>query len=151
MVSTTVGLWLVAQMVIEVLLCCIILYYVWRERNSRQERRKEKEKTRALLKSLDRLVAESENLEEKHYGLLDLWEKIEKRAADLESAIDEYEKKLKTQDSSREGKKGKAEYGTESYEKTLCLIEKGLTAGEIAQEVGLPKGEIELIMHLRGQ
>ena len=46
MPSGAVGVWLVAQMIIEVLLCGIIIYYVLREKGSREEKREEEKKQR---------------------------------------------------------------------------------------------------------
>ena len=90
MTSTAIELWLLAQMVVEVLLCAIIIYYVLRERGIRQEKEQERERTKALIQALDRLIVESEDLENKHQKLLELWSKIEKRGSELESSIAEY-------------------------------------------------------------
>jgi hypothetical protein len=150
--SGAVGLWLVAQMVIEVLLCSIIIYYVCREKNSRRAAKREQEKTETLIRTLDRLVEESEDLEKKHLDLLHLWEKIEKKGEALETYVDFYKSKCAPSSPGNPGKdetKDGVESGVACYEKTLRLIEKGMPVGEIAQEVGLPQGEIELIMNLR--
>ena len=150
MASAAIELWLIAQMIIEVILCAIIIYYVLRERGSRQEKRKERERTKALIQALDRLIIESEDLEKKHQKLLQLWEKIEKRGSDLETSIDVHEEKspasLPEKDEEQE-----VESGIRCYEKTLQLIGRGLPAGDIAQQVGLPRGEVELIMNLKEQ
>jgi len=150
MTSTVVELWLVAQMIIEVLLCSIIIYYVLRERNSREEKRREREKTGVLIQSLDRLIIDSKDLEEKHHKFLKLLEKIEKRGSALETSIDLYEGKLPSSPAGK-GKGETVTPGINCYEKTINLIEKGLPAGEIAQQVKLPRGEVELIMNLKEQ
>jgi len=150
MTSTVVELWLVAQMVIEVLLCSIIIYYVLRERNNRQGKRVEREKTGILIQSLDRLLIDSEGLEKKYHKLLKLLETIEKRGSALETSIDLHERRLPHSPV----EKNREETGTAGincYEKTLNLIEQGLPAGEIAQQVKLPRGEVELIMNLKEQ
>ena len=152
MPSGAVELWLAAQMVIEVLLCAIIIYYVWRERDSRRAEKREHEKTQALIAMLERLVKESEVLEKKHLDLLHLWEKIEKKGEALETPADFCKNRCAPSPvtvSNDETKDGAA-LGLACYEKTLRLIEKGMAVGEIAQEVGLPLGEVELIMNLRG-
>ena len=153
MPSGAVGVWLAAQMVIEVLLCSIIIYYVYREKRSTRAAKREQEKTEVLIRTLDRLVEESEELEKKHLELLHLWEKIEKKGETLEGYVDFYKSKYdpSSPDNTKddETKNGVAS-GVASYEKTLRLIEKGMPVGEIAQEVGLPQGEVELIMNLRG-
>ena len=150
MTSAVVELWLVAQMVIEVLLCGIIIYYVLREKSNREEKRREREKTGVLIQSLDRLIVDSEELEKKYHKLLKLLRKIEKRGSALETTIDSYEREHAP---SLVGKgSGEGEIpGINSYKKTLNLIEEGLPAGEIAQQVKLPKGEVELIMNLKEQ
>ena len=150
MTSTAIELWLLAQMVVEVLLCAIIIYYVLRERGIRQEKEQERERTKALIQVLDRLIVESEDLENKHQKLLELWDKIEKRGSELESSMAGYGERSPV--SPVEEDKGKEEEsGAKSYEKTLQLIGKGLPAGEIARQVGLPRGEVELIMNLKEQ
>ena len=45
MPSGAVGVWLAAQMVVEVLLCGIIIYYIIREKRSTGEAKREQEKT----------------------------------------------------------------------------------------------------------
>jgi hypothetical protein len=151
--SGTVGVWLAAQMVIEVLLCSIIIYYVFREKRSTGAAKREQEKTEMLIRTLDRLVEESEDLEKKHRDLLHLWEKIEKKGEALEGYVDFYTSKYDPSspvNTVKDETKNGAESGVACYEKTLRLIEKGIPVGEIAQEVGLPQGEVELIMNLRG-
>ena len=150
MTSTAIELWLLAQMFVEVLLCAIIIYYVLRERGIRQEKEQERERTKALIQTLDRLIVESEDLENKHQQLLELWEKIEKRGSELESSIDGYKERSSASPVAVDGGK-EEESGVKSYEKTLQLIGKGLPAGEIARQVGLPRGEVELIMNLKEQ
>ena len=150
MTSTVVELWLVAQMVIEVLLCSIIIYYVLRERSSREEKRREREKTGILIQSLDRLIIDSEDLEQKHHKLLNLLEKIEQRGSALEISIDSHERRPSPSPVEK-SKKEAVTPGINCYEKTLNLIEEGLSVGEIAQQVKLPRGEVELIMNLKEQ
>jgi hypothetical protein len=150
MTSAAIELWLVAQMIIEVILCGIIIYYVLRDRGSRQEKRRERERTKALIQALDRLIVESEDLEKKHQKLLQLWEKIEKRGSDLEASIDVPEESHPASSVEKDEEK-EVDAGIKSYEKTLQLIGRGLPAGEIAQQVGLPRGEVELIMNLKEQ
>jgi len=151
--SGAVGVWLAAQMVIEVLLCSIIIYYVFREKSSTRGAKREQEKTETLIRTLDRLVEESEDLEKKHLDLLQLWEKIEKKGKELEASVDFYKRKCDPSypvSTGKDATKGGGESGVACYEKTLRLIEKGMSVGEIAQEVGLPQGEVELIVNLRG-
>ena len=150
MASAAIELWLIAQMIIEVILCAIIIYYVLRERGSRQEKRQERERTKALIQALDRLIIESEDLEKKHQKLLQLWEKIDKRGSDLETFMDVHEERVPASPDEKDEEK-EVDAGIKSYEKTLQLIGRGLPAGEIAQQVGLPRGEVELIMNLKEQ
>lgn len=150
MTSAAIELWLVAQMIIEVILCGIIICYVLRDRGSRQEKRRERERTKALIQALDRLIVESEDLEKKHQKLLQLWEKIEKRGSDLEASIAVPEESHPSSSVEKDEEK-EVDAGIKSYEKTLQLIGRGLPAGEIAQQVGLPRGEVELIMNLKEQ
>lgn len=150
MTSAAIELWLVVQMIIEVILCGIIIYYVLRDRGSRQEKRRERERTKTLIQALDRLIIESEDLEKKHQKLLQLWEKIEKRGSDLEASIDVPEESHPASSVEKDEEK-EVDAGIKSYEKTLQLIGRGLPAGEIAQQVGLPRGEVELIMNLKEQ
>lgn len=153
MPSVAVEVWLAAQMVIEVLLCSIIIYYALRDKRSTRAAKHEQEKTEMLIRMLDRLVKESEGLEKKHLDLLQLWEKIEKKGEALERYVDFYKSKYDPSslvDTVKDKTKNGAASGVACYEKTLRLIEKGIPVGEIAQEVGLPQGEVELIMNLRG-
>ena len=153
MPSGAVGVWLAAQMVIEVLLCSIILYYVFREKRSTRAAKHEQEKTEMLIRTLDRLVEESEDLEKKHLDLVHLWERIEKKGESLEGYVDYYKRKYdpsSPDNTEQDATNNEVAPGVASYEKTLRLIEKGMPVGEIAQEVGLPQGEVELIMNLRG-
>ena len=150
MTSTAIQFWLLAQMVIEVLLCAIIIYYVLRERGNRQEKEQERERTKALIGILDRLIVESEDLEKKHQKLLALWKKIDERGSEVESSIARSEERS-TISPVEADKSTEEESGGKPYEKTLQLIGKGLPAGEIAQQVGLPRGEVELIMNLKEQ
>ncbi len=153
MTGATIEFWLILQMVIEVLLCGIIGYYIYREKNNNVEVRQEKAKIKILMTSLQSLIEKSEDLDKKHQKVLKLWEKIEKRGETIEAYIDHYERKLK---SFPEGEKaGERSGGMESsvarYEKTFHLIEKGLSAEKIAQTVGLPLGEVKLIRNLKRQ
>jgi hypothetical protein len=150
MTSAAIELWLIAQMIIEVILCGIIIYYVLRDRGSRQEKRRERERTKTLIQALDRLIVESEDLEKKHQKLLQLWEKIEKRGSDLETSLEVHEERSFASPVEKDEEK-EVESGIKCYEKTLQLIGRGLPAGDIAQQVGLPKGEVELIMNLKEQ
>lgn len=148
MTSSAIELWLLAQMFVEVLLCAIFIYYVLQGRGNRQEKKQERERTKTLIKVLDRLLVESEDLEKKHQKLLEIWQKIEKRGSALEASIAGYGERFPI--SPMEAKKEKEEEsGIKLYEKTLQLIGKGLQAGEIARQVGLPRGEVELIMNLK--
>ena len=83
MASAAIELWLIAQMIIEVILCAIIIYYVLRERGSRQEKRKERERTKALIQALDRLIIESEDFKNKI-------EEIELKKSKIETLWEDY-------------------------------------------------------------
>jgi hypothetical protein len=148
MTSTAIELWLLAQMFVEVLLCAMIIYYVLRGRGNRQEKKQERERTKTLIQALDRLIVESEDLEKKHQKILEIWKKIEKRGSALEAAMAGYGERSPIS-SMKANKEKEEESGIKLYEKTLQLIGKGLQAGEIARQVGLPRGEVELIMNLK--
>jgi len=153
MTGSTVEFWLILQMVIEVLLCGIIGYYIYREKNKNVDVRQEKAKIKMLMASLQSFIEKSEDLDKKHQKVLKLWEKIEKRGETIEAYIDHYERKLKSFPERK--KAGERSGGMESsvarYEKTSHLIEKGLSAEKIAQTVGLPLGEVKLIRNLKRQ
>ena len=153
MTSSTVELWLVLQMVIEVLICIVIGYYFYREKSNKEAIGLEKEKIKVLMDSLNRFVAKSDDLDRKHQKVLKLWEKIERKGEEIEAYIDYYEKNLKSSLGANNVEDGSdsLESGVACYEKTSRLIENGLSAGEIAQAVGLPQGEVELIMNLKKQ
>ena len=153
MSSSIIGFWLILQMVMEVVLCGIILCYIYREKSKQEEVRLEKERMRSLVDSLDHLIAESEDLDRKHQKVLKLWEKIEKRGAAIEAYIENHEKKLRSfPNSNKDGEElGKVVSGVASYERASHLIEKGLSVSEIAHKVGLPPGEVELITNLKRQ
>jgi hypothetical protein len=137
-------------MVIEVLLCGIIIFYFYHEKNKKDEGKIDKEKLRILTDSLNRLVTESEDLDKKHQSLLKLWEKVERKGAAIEAYVDHYERELRS--FPKADQPGEGSDGMEScYEEASRLIEKGLTVGEIARKVGLPQGEVELIMNLKRQ
>lgn len=153
MTNHTVEFWLIIQMIIEVLLCGIMACYIYREKSAKVELKKEQARIKTLVDSLQRFMATSEDLDNKHQKVLKLWEKIEKRGEAIEAHIDHYERKLRPfleRGKVGEGSEG-MESGVTSYEKTSRLIEKGLSAEKIAQTVGLPKGEVELIMNLKRQ
>ncbi len=153
MTGFNVEFWLILQMVIEVLLCGIIICYVYRDKSRKGEMKLEQEKIKTLVDSLHRLVKESEALDKKHQEVLKLWEKIEKKGAAIEAYIDHHERKMKF--SPKESKEGDASEGAESevtsYEKASRLIEEGLSTGDIAQKSGLPRGEVELMVNLKRQ
>lgn len=152
MPSGVLELWLAAQMIIEVLLCAVIICYVVRERNGAKAAKREHENTQSLIGMLDRLVKESELLEKRHLDLLRLWEKLEKKGEMLEIPADLCTGRRPSSPlpGRREETKERTPSGITCYEKTLHLIEEGMAVGEIAQKVGLPQGEVELIMNLRG-
>ena len=153
MTSFNVEFWLVLQMVVEVLICIVIGYYFYREKSKKEDAGLEKEKIKVLMDSLNRFVAKSEDLDRKHQKVLKLWEKIERKGEEIEAYIDYYERKLKSAPEANNVGDGSdsVESGVACYEKTSRLIENGLSAGEIAQTVGLPQGEVELIMNLKRQ
>lgn len=153
MTSFNIEFWLILQMVIEVLLCGIIIYYLFHKKNKKEEKVLDKEKLKTLIDSLHRLVTESEDLDKKHQVLLKLWEKIERRWAAIEAYVDYYERDLKPfpKVNQPKGESERTESGVTCYEKASHLIEKGFSVGEIAQKVGLPQGEVELIMNLKSQ
>jgi len=153
MTSFTIEFWLLLQMVIEVLLCAIIVYYFYRERHRKDENDFSEEKLKTVLGSLQRLVAESEDLDGKHQRLLKLWDKIERRGGEIEACVDRYEKELRSFSKTHQpGKESdRMESGANCYERASRLIEKGLSVGEIAQRVGLPQGEVDLIVNLKRQ
>jgi len=153
MTTFTTEFWLILQIVMEVLLCGIIIYYLYHERNKKDEGSLEKEKLKTLIDSLHHLVTESENLDKKHQGLLKLWEKVERKGAAIEAYVDRYERELRS--SLKENQTGEEcdiiKSGVDCYDKASHLIDKGFSLGEIAQKVGLPQGEVELIMNLKRQ
>ena len=153
MSSSSIEFWLIFQMVIEVLLCGIVIYYFYREKNRKNEGKLEEEKLKALLGSLHRLVAESEDLDRKHQRLLKLWEKIERKGGEIETYVDRCQRELRS--FSKDHLPGEEDEGMEPgvtcYEKASSLVERGCSVGEIAQKVGLPQGEVELIMNLKRQ
>ena len=153
MTSFTIEFWLILQMIIEILLCGIIIYYLYYEKNKKERSGLEKEKLKTLIDSLHRLVAESEDLDKKHQEVLKLWEKIERKGAAIEAYVDYYERELRSfTEVNQPGEvSDRMESGVTCYEKASRLIEKGLSVGEIAQQVGLPQGEVELIMNLKRQ
>lgn len=153
MTNHTVECWLILQMMIEVLLCGIIAFYIYRERTTKVGVEKDQEKIKTLVDVLQRFVAKSEDLDKKHQRLRHLWEKIEKRGEAVERSIEHYEKTLGSFPEKGKAENGfdRIEPGVASYERTSRLIDKGLPAQEIAQTVGLPKGEVELIMNLKRQ
>ena len=148
----TIEFWLVLQMVIEILICSVIIYYFYHEKSKRDEVRLEEEKLKRLLGSLRRLVAESGDLDRKHQRLLTLWEKIEKKGEAIEAYVDHCRKELR---SFSKDYLPREEYGgvdqETCYEKASRLVEQGYSVGEIAQKVGLPQGEVELIRNLKRQ
>jgi len=151
--SFTIEFWLIFQMVIEVLLCGIIICYFYHEKSKKDEGRLEKERLKTLMGSLRRLVTETEDLDKKHQRLLKLWEKVERKGAAIEAYVDYYERELRSfPKANQPGEESDGmESGVTCYEKASRLIEKGLSVGEIAQKVGLPRGEVELIMNLKRQ
>lgn len=154
MTSYSIEFWLIIQMIIEVLLCCIMGCYIYREKGKKAEVRQEQEKIKILMGSLQSFIAKSEDLDEKHQKVLKLWEKIEKRGEAIETYIDHYERELKSfpeREKAGEESDNSVESSVSCYEKTSHLIEKGLSAEKIAQTVGLPKGEVELMMNLKRQ
>ena len=153
MSSFAIESWLILQVVIEVLLCGTVVYYFYREKHKKDENKLEKERLKTLLGSLHRLITESEDLDKRHQKILKLWEKIDKRGKAIEAYVDHYESKLR---SFPKGHQPEEDYGgiepeVTCYEKATRLVEKGYSVGEIAQKVGLPQGEIELIMNLKRQ
>jgi len=153
MTGFSVELCLVLQMVVEVLLCGIIIYYFYRDKSRQGEMKLEKEKIKVLVDSSHRLIKESEELDKKHQKVLKLWEKIEKKGAEIEAYIDHHERKLRVSPnvSKDEGESEGVKSGTTSYEKATRLIEKGLSTIDIARKSGLPRGEVELMMNLKRQ
>jgi len=153
MTGFNIELWLVIQMVVEVFLCGIIIYYVYRDKSRKGEVNLEKEKIKTLVDSLHRLIKESEELDKKHQRVLKLWEKIERKGAAIETYIDHHERKLNfsPKESKDEGESGGGKTGTTSYEKATRLIEKGFSTVEIARKSGLPRGEVELMVNLKRQ
>ena len=153
MTDFTIEFWLVLQIVIEVVLCGIIIYYVYRDKSRKGEMKLEREKFKTLVDSLHRLVKESEDLDKKHQKVLKLWEKIEKKGAAIERYIDHYERKLTPSPKTRndDQKSEGVESYVSSYDKASRLIEKGLPTGEVAQKAGLPRGEVELMVNLKRQ
>lgn len=151
--SFTIELWLILQMIIEGLLCGVIIYYFYQEKRKRDEGGHEKERLKVVIDSLNRLVTESEDLDKKHQRLLKLWEKVEKRGVAIEAYVDYYERELRSFPRAQQPGEGsnRMESGVSCYEKASRLIEKGLSVGEITQKVGLPQGEVELIMNLKRQ
>jgi hypothetical protein len=152
MASVTIEFWLVLQLVVEVVLCGVIAYYLFRERSQREALRVEREKIKALLESLQHLVTESKDLDEKHQRLLELWGKVEKRGAAIEAYVEDYKRELASLPHSPQRREGEErESSARSYAKASRLIEQGAPIEEIAHTVGLPRGEIELIMNLKKQ
>ena len=153
MTGLNVELWLIVQMIIEVLLCGVMVCYLYRNKSSQGEITLDKEKMKGVVESLHRLIKESEDLDKKHQKVLELWKKIERKGAAIEGYIDRYEKKFTfSQKTRKDGEEFEGvESGVTSYEKASRLIEKGLSTREIAQKVGLPRGEVELIMNLKRQ
>lgn len=143
MINEALMVWLLAQAVIELLLCGSILYLLYGGKRNKKEVTLETEKVKKLMLSCNRVV-------HKHHALSDLWEKVETRGAALKACMNDSDRKH----NSSAGISGVRNHfagqrGISSYEKTARLLEKGVPVGDIAAQVGLPRGEVELIMNLR--
>lgn len=135
--------WLLAQAGIEILLCASLLYLICGRKGSKEEVVLEAEKLKKLVLSCDRVV-------HKHHALSDLWEKVEKRKAALEACMDGPSRRPKTGGrADGAGHQIPGSFGISAYEKTARLLKQGVPVGEIIKQVGLPRGEVELIMNLR--
>jgi predicted nuclease with TOPRIM domain len=140
MTGFTVELWLIVQLLIETGLCVLIIYYIYGATNLRRETMLEKEKMKTVIDSLQHLIKKYEALDKKRQKVLELCRRIEGKGAVLETGIDRYKEECDEMGSS-----------AHAYEKMSRLIEKGLSANEISQKLGLPQGEVELAMNLKRQ
>ncbi len=136
--------WVVVQMALEMLLGGLILYHLYCERKERKGLREERARIKVVMDSLHRITTKSSDLEKRHQRLLDLWETVQEHGERMEGRIGDYAKGLTAL-----AEKPQPESDGDCYERASRLIERGMSIEEITRTVGLPQGEIALIMNLK--
>ena len=134
------GSWFLAQMGFDILLWSFVLFFLFRERAARRQQ--------AVV--LDHHESILRDLETARHG-------AEKARTQLDQSVEEAYKVLNwLQGRIRQAKTEGDRLGEESdahdpYQLATRLVKKGLTAGEIASRVPITRGEIDLIMGLKGK
>lgn len=135
--------WLLAQALIELVLCGGILYLLYGGKNKKEEVILEAEKLKRLMFMGSRVV-------NRHHTMSELLKKVGEGGAALEACMSGRDRRHRTvAGASGISKHLPGQRGISSYERTAHLLEKGIPVGEISKQVGLPRGEVELIMNLR--
>ncbi|MBI2881391.1 MAG: hypothetical protein HYY21_07365 [Candidatus Tectomicrobia bacterium] len=134
------GTWFLAQMGFDILLWSFVLFFLFRERSARRQQAVVLDRHEELLRELVRAREEAEKVR-----------------TELEGSVEEAYKVLNwLQGRIRQAKVRGEKLATESaasdpYRLVERLVQKGFSAGEIASRVPVSKGEIDLIMGLKGQ
>jgi hypothetical protein len=134
------GSWFLVQMGFDIVLWSFVLFFLFRERAARRHQAVVLEKHESVLRELAQVRDEAEKLR-----------------AELDEGVEEAYKVLnwlqgRIRQAKTEGEKLGTEYApNDPYHLAKRLVQKGLSAGEIASRVPISKGEIDLIMGLKGK
>ncbi|MFQ5693959.1 MAG: DUF2802 domain-containing protein [Nitrospinota bacterium] len=133
------GNWFLAQMGFDIVLWSFVLFFLFRERAARRHQAVVLDQHETILRELVRAREEADAAR-----------------VQLDQSVEEAYKVLNwLQGRIRQAKAEGGQLGSEAatfdpYHLAARLVQKGLSAGEIASRVPISKGEIDLIMELKG-
>ena len=155
MLSTAVGFWVIVQVVVDLLL--IILFIVFMRQFRAAKARQESSGIAAFPQVLEPLLKEAEKvagqfetqLKEKQHLVRRLNEQLDSRIISLNLLLTQAEVCLASHEKESWGENRQYKHVYDLQQEIIDFGEKGLSPQEIANRVGISKGEVRLVLELK--
>ena len=155
MLSTAVGFWVIVQVVVDLLL--IILFIVFMRQFRAGKARQESSGTAAFPQVLEPLLKEAEKvagqfetqLKEKQCLVRRLNEQLDSRIISLNLLLNQAEVCLASHEKESWGGNRQYKHVYDLQQEIIDFGEKGLSPQEIANRMGISKGEVRLVLELK--
>ncbi len=145
--GVTGNILIISLIVADLAVCVVVVLYFFRGR-AREEKSIDTARLRRLIHTLSELVKESDRASR---NLLDALNERHRRTEQIFTEMDTRERQMTRtiREAERTVQKSEDFGTTHKYSEVSRLADLGLDVDEIARQVELPKGEIELILGLK--
>lgn len=147
-----ITVWVAVQAVVDFLILIAIIFYIYERKNRKKEEQnadRRKEELKALIKSLEQLIKESERSSADIFNQAFQSQKKSRELLDqLGKKQIEIQNEIRKSESALEKVKNQTLTEDDKYSEAAKLAKTGLNIEEISKQLDLPKGEVELILDL---